>query len=569
MQRRFAQFFILCSLMLGLLVPMHQASAQSSYTHDIIVYGGGFGGIAAALNAQQSYKDLHGGTSGRVLLINAQSVVGGLGTLNGQNFWDWKTWNGAQPQAGNHAKFIIGNGTSSNPQFDQFYSTSEMASWLQSQLDAKGITTLKPYDVKTVSRDSSGRITSISVQKLKRENQAWVFDTSVSASTYTAPVFIDASENGRLTRLSGITTTTGRESRNSDKRQMVATLMFKAKGINRFQVSSEWGVVTDKNGTVGMWGGANQINAANNINIYTADPATTPLYWLAYFNKMNSRFQIKAMNIAEDRYSYAASPSSETQREYWINALLVVNVDGKCERKDGCPEMYTDQNGDEAWSTDFAFSQAREAIGSNEFKWAMQSFPGFSQFQVMTINVAGTNYPIVGEQLYLRETIHTPSTTVSPDDNDYAITGYEVNKAGYSPSTGADTGNYANRIGLGYYWMDSNGYTKSNPSSGNLDADPIPWSPQHPANPVYIPVEALLTSQAPNLIVAGYSANISPWAWTMMRVLPNLTVMGDAAGVLAAYAVSYATDPINFPAQSGWMTNVRNRIALYGGRVNK
>ena len=54
-----------------------------------------------------------------------------------------------------------------------------------------------------------------------------------------------------------------------------------------------------------------------------------------------------------------------------------------------------------------------------------------------------------------------------------------------------------------------------------------------------------------------------------MRVLPNLTMLGDAAGVLAGYARSYQSDPLNFASNASWMTNVRNRIATYGGRVDK
>jgi hypothetical protein len=602
MKARIAAILGLVSLVLALLVPAsaRPAGAQTAYTHDIIVYGGGFGGVAAAANAHKTYFDLTG-VNPRVLLINAQNQLGGLGAINGQNFWDWRKWdadkggtssfakvtvNGIQvdiqPQLGSHIKTVVGNtaikpGTSTVvPQFDQLYATSEMSNWLNTQVSGKtNLSVLQPYDIKTVSRDAaSGRINSVTVQKLKRENQAWLFDTSLATATYSAPVFIDASENGRLTRLAGVATSLGRQDRNSDRRQMVATLMFKVRGLRPSTIQSlaqnydlnKWGYIADSNGTIGFWGGQKELGLAPSA------AAGTSLYALGQFNKNNPRFQIKAMNVAEDRASNAAAPANELDRVWWVNTFLVVGVDGNCERKDGCADEGASAyptDGLKPWSVDYAYAQARARLNTPEFLAAMRAFPGFSGMQLETITAGGIVYPAVGDAMYLRETIHTPLDSAQPiSDGNFALTSNEVIYAGgktLSTSDG-DYANYANRIGLGFYWLDSNGYTKSNPGSGNLDADPIAATL---TNPVYVPVDAILTAQAPNLITSGYSASISSRAWTMMRVLPNLNVLGDAAGVLAGYARTYQTDPNNFRSNTSWMTNVRNRIKLYGGRVDK
>jgi hypothetical protein len=584
-----ARLFTITSIIVLLATVLFPANtppaAAQTYTHDIIIYGAGFGGVAAALNAHRTYSDLNG-VAPRILLINPQSVVGGLGALNGQNFWDWRRWDGdkvtastyaqvtvngisidRQPQMGSHAKYSVGTPVNGKPQFDQIYATSEMTTYLNSQLSAKaGLTLLQAHDVKTVSRDAAGRITSVNVQKLKRENQAWLFDPAFAVATYTAPIFIDASENARLTRLAGLTTTLGRQDRNSDNRQMVASLMFRVKGINKNQLVGQpgWGLINDKNGHVGFWGGNTEIAAAVNA------AAGTTLYPLGQFNKNNARYQIKGMNVAEDRTSAALAPASELDRVYWVNTLLIVGVDGNCERKDGCADEGATAyptDGLKPWSADYAFTQARTTLSTPAFLSAMQAFPGFAGMQLMTVTAGGVTYPSVGESLYLRETIHTPLSASGPfTDASFALTAAEITGAGSTSATGSDESNKANRIGLGYYWMDSNGYTKANPASGQTDPDPVAATL---LNPVYVPVDALLTNQAPNLIVAGYSANISSRAWTMMRVLPNLTVLGDGAGVLAGYARSYQADPLSFASNASWMTNVRNRIVLYGGRVDK
>ena len=49
-----------------------------------------------------------------------------------------------------------------------------------------------------------------------------------------------------------------------------------------------------------------------------------------------------------------------------------------------------------------------------------------------------------------------------------------------------------------------------------------------------------------NLLIPGYAASIASLGWAEARVLPNQCVLGDAAGVAAAYAVTNNKQPLNF-----------------------
>jgi hypothetical protein len=79
---------------------------------------------------------------------------------------------------------------------------------------------------------------------------------------------------------------------------------------------------------------------------------------------------------------------------------------------------------------------------------------------------------------------------------------------------------------LGYYLFDTNTYEKR-------EALSAVW----PASPWYIPYETLISPKLSNVLLPGYGANISSFAWTAMRVYPNLIVLGDAAGIAAGLAV--------------------------------
>lgn len=65
-------------------------------------------------------------------------------------------------------------------------------------------------------------------------------------------------------------------------------------------------------------------------------------------------------------------------------------------------------------------------------------------------------------------------------------------------------------------------------------------------NPVYIPYDAIATNFVYNLLIPGYAASIASLGWAEARVLPNQCVLGDAAGVAAAYAVTNNKQPLSF-----------------------
>jgi hypothetical protein len=178
-------------------------------------------------------------------------------------------------------------------------------------------------------------------------------------------------------------------------------------------------------------------------------------------------------------------------------------------------------------STDEAMGLAREEIKSARFLKAFHRFPGFEKAALVYDNAG---FPITGEVLYLRESIHTVDI-----DGKYALTGDEVRGAGNATMIGTDQDNYLTRVGLGRYYMDVNGYLKNGPVQ----------TMELPRNAAYIPAEALLTANIPNLLVPGYAQCSDSAAWSMMRVIPNLNVCGDAAGVIAAYCVIYKSPPLN------------------------
>ncbi|MFZ5753749.1 MAG: FAD-dependent oxidoreductase [Bacillota bacterium] len=88
-----------------------------------------------------------------------------------------------------------------------------------------------------------------------------------------------------------------------------------------------------------------------------------------------------------------------------------------------------------------------------------------------------------------------------------------------------------------------------------------------PKNPVYLPYRMLTVKGVKNLLVPGYATGCSSFAWAELRVLPNLAVLGDAAGVAAARAVLYGEDPSEFSTpQIRW---VQEKLRQFGARLDK
>jgi hypothetical protein len=187
--------------------------------YDVVVYGSGLGGIAAALTARATLESRitpEGSRLPRVLLIATDSKLGGLATIGGQNFYDIAHFNPSQPpapsqmpQQGSHRLFF-------EAVKRQCYATDDMATQLQqllSSVSSKGLTVMGGLDASSLAHDiipgsmlvTNGKIASFAVQKLKRQGLVHVFDDAAPTTEVQATVFIDASEDGKLTRmLSGV-----------------------------------------------------------------------------------------------------------------------------------------------------------------------------------------------------------------------------------------------------------------------------------------------------------------------------------------------------------------------------
>ncbi|MGQ5710368.1 FAD-dependent oxidoreductase [Desulforudis sp. DRI-14] len=200
-------------------------------------------------------------------------------------------------------------------------------------------------------------------------------------------------------------------------------------------------------------------------------------------------------------------------------------------------------------SADEALAQALEEIRSERFLTALRRFPGFEKVELVR---DADGRPVTGKILYLRESIHCLDKSGA-----HALTGEEVRGAGNASLEGVDQQNYASRVGLGCYYIDINAYLKSEPAQ----------ILETPYNPVYIPGEAVLTPNVPNLLVPGYAQSTDSTAWAAMRVIPNLSVCGDAAGGIAALCVSHSETPAEVLANR--IQAVRQAILNLGGRIDK
>lgn len=530
---------------------------------DIVVYGGGLAGCAAAWKVGQAAPDK------RVVMLvpYPEACYGGLATVGGQNFWDLRYWNqdGSLVQGGSFAEWLEAVGP--------FYSPGALAERIAADLGRlANLHTYWATDITAVHKDWRGRLQALALRQLERDASGavvWSGSDDGGGMVLTAPVFIDASEDGRLSRLAGAGVTVGRADWPAEfladdyvdgqlrPRQQAATLMFKVTGVKpgRYddmifrQVKDSWGA----------YGGQ---------GVYINDQILTD------FNDRYGPqgFALKPLNAAQD------GPGSP---EWWINALLIFDVDGRANARDRQTAAYPGGLLPGALDTDTAWQRAREMLANPDFLAALRRFQGFEAAEIVW---DGQGQPVTGAMLYLRETVHTAAEPrlagPGSDDSNYALTTADVYDAGDGPADGADSGNYVNRVGLGFYWQDVNAYRFADlkgadgryrwPVTVYLRPDyPLttPGPGALPRNPVYLPFEILLSRSVPNLLIPGYGAGVSSLAWASIRVLPNQCVFGDAAGVAAAYAVNKGLLPGKFTDAD--VAAVREILAAYGARVDK
>ncbi len=595
MNRLNLNFLFLAVLLLFafLLVLITSGCAQEVVDeYDIVVYGGTFAGCAAARTAAQLSPE----SSVLVVVPGPEDVLGGIGTAGGQNFFDLRLWRGQLVTAGSFARWYRKTG--------QFYNTREMAQILHSELaQHKNITILWNYDIFEVQKrlvddgrqvfpgkrrqalpGGGGRLSppgglSLRVAALKlREvfrDESGTVQWGEGRRRVTGRVFVDASDDGRLTRLAGGSVTVGRRDwpdvylepdergEGGLARQQAATLMFKVTNVmlpDSPRVVGDLAFLRDPSGSWGIVGGA---------ATYREDPVLTA------FNDRHAPqgFALKPLNAAQD------GPGSS---HWWVNALLVFNVDGRACRRDLGSERYPQDKRPDALDVDEAFARAREFIERPEFIRAFRQFSaadgqltryGFHRAELVKDE---RGRPVVADALYLRETVHLHSGAAGEIlENSFALTPRECQFAGSGPADGADRDHYPSRIGLAYYLLDINAYAPGDLKRAGAYRWPVtdaarpdlPANGGQPQNPVYLPFEMLVAPQLVNLLVPGYATGASSFAWAEVRVIPNLCVLGDAAGAAAAGAVLLGEYPAYFQReQIRWVQGALRKV---GARLEK
>lgn len=549
MNKRFALMLVI-TIVLSFLTFFTGTFLQNRY--DIVIYGGSFPGCAAAYQAAQLAPDK------KVLLIVTEPVheLGGLGTVGGQNFADIRFWRNEIVTAGSFARWYNSLG--------QFYNTEKMAALLESELERfPNITILYSYELQDIAVRKE-RISSLELRAVKRDENGFITSGS-ETKTVSGEVFIDASTEGKLTLLTQTPLISGRNDwpaaylpeneRNQEARQQAATLMFKVKNVQvpaKPMHVGQWHFVQDHYGSWGIVGGK---------ETWQNNPV------VRNFNEKYQQqgFSLKPLNVAQD---------GAGSDEWWVNMLLIYGVDGRFTQANcQTPACSTGQK-----TTDQAWIEAKKVLMEPDFLAALRCFHvqvedqtyGFKDANLVLEN----GQPVVGEILYIRETIHS-SLKETTKEQDFALCALDCQLAGASKIEGNDAEHYQQRIGLAYYMMDINAYLPEDlqenglykwPVTAKLRPDLLQTGGQ-PKNPVYLPYRMLTVSKIKNLLVPGYATGCSSLAWAEIRVLPNLTVLGDAAGVAAARAVLYQEEPRDFTIDAlNW---IQEKLQELGARIDK
>ena len=528
----------------------------------IIVYGGGFAGVAAAAKAASKAPN-HS-----VILISPypDDMLGGIGTSGGQNYWDVLTW-----PSGKHT--ACGSFTFWNDTYPLYYGVNEMSQLLKSSLGKYlNVSVYLSHDIcEFKTSNNPFCITSVTVKKIYRDtdgNIKW----GISSLAFAGDVFIDASDDGRLARMINTAVSTGRYDwpagkldpieQNKDflAMQQAATLMFKMTGVNVNAKGNMYFSQSAK-GLWGCWGGTEAFQ--------------NPFGPIVSFNNQHAQsgYMIKPVNAAQDG---TGSPN------WWINALMVFNVDGRAHFRDKGTAFYPtkmisgSKSTDEAWIDTRLFLHTYRA----EFERAMRSYPGFENASL----VYSAGYPDVGTVLYLRETVHMSKSSTSrangTEDTNYAVAATASLNAGSAPNNGKDAANYKSRIGLAMYYADVHPYKFTDVRNGSqyiwgadswakMRSDRPVVNPTMPQNPVYLPYSCLITAYVANLLIPGYAAGVSSYSWGEVRVFPNLCVLGDAAGVAAAYSVNKKISALEISWSDIHIKAIQNDLINVSARLDK
>ena len=538
----------------------------------IVVYGATMAGVAAAA------KEAKNAPSATIHLIVPDPVdyngngccLGAIGTVGGQNFFDigWKDVLARTYYTNGSFKWWCG-------QMGQHYNVDAMSDLLKRDLTKAEyggrIKIHYAYDITGIGWESS-HITEVRLKRIFRDTDGTVkWDEKADTLTIAGDVFIDASESGRLTRMSNFGGTVGRydwpaslldsdeRGSNGKARQQVATLMFKVKNFDRFKADDDELTAGDKdnNGVYSATGGTRAYKT--NTKILNFNNTHGP-----------EGFALKPFNMAQD------GPGSD---EWWVNMLLVFNVDGRAYNRDLTGDtsyLFPSDMRSDYKTVDDAWVAARKVLDYPDFLPALRSFLGFEGADLVRDK---NGDPVVGNSLYLRETIHSAFSSSDrangTEDTNYALSAKDFWNPGATKNTGNDSRHYAKRMGLNYYGLDINAYKFEDLKQNGQYI----WGhevteaarsdikfPEH-VSPTYITYSAIATNFVYNLLIPGYAAGIASLGWAEARTIPNQCVLGDAAGVAAAYAVNNNIDPLNFGSAD--ITAVQNILKNSGALLEK
>ena len=538
----------------------------------IVVYGATMAGVAAAAKAAKNAP------SATIHLIVPDPVdyngngccLGAIGTVGGQNFFDigWKDVLARTYYTNGSFKWWCG-------QMGQHYNVDAMSDLLKRDLTKAEyggrIKIHYAYDITGIGWESS-HITEVRLKRIFRDTDGTVkWDEKADTLTIAGDVFIDASESGRLTRMSNFGGTVGRydwpaslldsdeRGSNGKARQQVATLMFKVKNLDRFKADDDELTAGDKdnNGVYSATGGTRAYKT--NTKILNFNNTHGP-----------EGFALKPFNMAQD------GPGSD---EWWVNMLLVFNVDGRAYNRDLTGDtsyLFPSDMRSDYKTVDDAWVAARKVLDYPDFLPALRSFLGFEGADLVRDK---NGDPVVGNSLYLRETIHSAFSSSDrangTEDTNYALSAKDFWNPGATKNTGNDSRHYAKRMGLNYYGLDINAYKFEDLKQNGQYI----WGhevteaarsdikfPEH-VSPTYITYSAIATNFVYNLLIPGYAAGIASLGWAEARTIPNQCVLGDAAGVAAAYAVNNNIDPLNFGSAD--ITAVQNILKNSGALLEK
>lgn len=516
---------------------------------NIIVYGGGPQAVAAAAKAARNAP----GSTVYVIVPDTSGKLGSIATVGGMNYWDTCSKpDGTMPQGGTFAYWFS--------LYEQFYNTDTMANQFLTNMQTIPNIVLKlGYDIYDIQMATNpDRLTQIAIRSIYRGSDGLIRWGSDTPQWIQGHVFIDASEDGRLTRLANFGGTVGRfdwptsylpsDEQSGLPRQQVATLMFKVTGVQpgvagpyndmfwRYSPKGVWG----------CWGGRIEVYGDSN---YAPNPV------IRNFNNTYGPqgYAFKGLNAAQN------GPNSS---EWWVNCFLVMNVDARAWSRDRNTWRYPTDKRPDYKDQDQAWADTRNFLKTHasEFLNALRQYPGFANANFV---YDAQGYPVVGEVMYVRESIHMAINSGQrfhgTENSNYRLTKDMV------AVDGADSVNYNHRIGVCGYWMDFNGYMWGD----NKVMNGTSIRPDIPNNIriVYVPYEVLITNYCANLLIPGYATGASSAAWSMLRVFPNLCVLGDAAGIAAAYCANYVLPSVYYGDYE--IGNIQNMLRNIGAKLEK